>query len=203
MFDSIRDHKKYLMGFLLILIIPSFVLFGVQGFTDFNQRGEAVATVDGHDIRKSEWDEAHRNEAQRLREQMPNLDAKLLDSDAARYATLERLVRDMGGASVAAPLAALSEVSSPKAGKGDAGVASIGTPTMPASRAQALAQLRLVAEFFRRTEPHSPVAYLAERAATWGEMPLHDWLRHVMRDGATLSQLEELLGVPPSSDAQG
>lgn len=94
MFDSIRNHKKYLMGFLLILIIPSFVLFGVQGFTDFNQRGEAVATVDGHDIRKSEWDEAHRNEAQRLREQMPNLDAKLLDSDAARYATLERLVRD-------------------------------------------------------------------------------------------------------------
>ena len=94
MFDTIRNHKKYLMGFLLILIIPGFVLFGVQGFTDFNQRGEAVATVDGHDIRKSEWDEAHRNEAQRLREQMPNLDAKLLDSDAARYATLERLVRD-------------------------------------------------------------------------------------------------------------
>jgi peptidyl-prolyl cis-trans isomerase D len=94
MFDSIRNHKKYLMGFLLILIIPSFVLFGVQGFTDFNQRGETVATVDGHDISKGEWDEAHRNEAQRLREQMPNLDAKLLDSDAARFATLERLVRD-------------------------------------------------------------------------------------------------------------
>ena len=30
MFDSIRNHKKYLMGFLLILIIPSFVLFGIQ-----------------------------------------------------------------------------------------------------------------------------------------------------------------------------
>ena len=35
------------------------------------------------------------------------------------------------------------------------------------SRAQALAQLRAVAEFFRRTEPHSPVAYLADKAATW------------------------------------
>lgn len=33
------------------------------------------------------------------------------------------------------------------------------------SREQALAQLRGVAEFFRRTEPHSPVAYLAEKAA--------------------------------------
>lgn len=94
MFDSIRNHKKYLMGFLLILIIPSFVLFGIQGFTSFNERGEAVATVDGHDIGKGEWDQAHRAESQRLREQMPNLDAKLLDSDAAKYATLERMVRD-------------------------------------------------------------------------------------------------------------
>jgi peptidyl-prolyl cis-trans isomerase D len=94
MFDSIRNHKKYLMGFLMILIIPSFVLFGVQGFTDFNQRGETVATVDGHDITQADWDLAHRNESQRLRDQMPNLDPKLLDSDAARFATLEQLVRD-------------------------------------------------------------------------------------------------------------
>jgi len=63
------------------------------------------------------------------------------------------------------------------------------------SRAQALAQLRQVAEFFRRTEPHSPVAYLADRAAKWGEMPLHTWLRTVLKDGGTLTDLEELLGV--------
>lgn len=94
MFDSIRNHKKYLMGFLLILIIPSFVLFGIQGFTDGNQSGETVATVDGQDISKSEWDQAHKVESQRLRESMPNIDAKLLDSDGARYASLERLVRD-------------------------------------------------------------------------------------------------------------
>lgn len=94
MFDSIRNHKKYLMGFLLILIIPSFVLFGIQGFTRYTQRGETVATVDGHDITKADWDEEHRAEAQRLRQKMPNIDAKLLDSEMARYATLERMVRD-------------------------------------------------------------------------------------------------------------
>ncbi|MCB2039045.1 MAG: SurA N-terminal domain-containing protein, partial [Ottowia sp.] len=49
MFDSIRTHKKYLMAFLLILIVPSFVLFGIQGFTRMVQHGETVATVDGHD----------------------------------------------------------------------------------------------------------------------------------------------------------
>jgi type VI secretion system protein ImpA len=65
------------------------------------------------------------------------------------------------------------------------------------SRAQALEQLRDVAEFFRRTEPHSPVAYLADKAANWGDLPLHAWLRTVIKDGASLAQLEELLGVPP------
>lgn len=94
MFDTIRNHKKYLMGFLLILIIPGFVLFGVQGFTDFQNKSETVATVDGQDITKAEWDQAHQAEAKRLREAMPTIDAKLLDSDAARFATLERLVRE-------------------------------------------------------------------------------------------------------------
>lgn len=65
-----------------------------------------------------------------------------------------------------------------------------------ASRAQALQQLREVAAFFRRTEPHSPVAYLADKAVSWGEMPLHEWLRQVVKDPASVSQLEELLGVP-------
>lgn len=68
------------------------------------------------------------------------------------------------------------------------------------NRAQALAQLRLVAEFFRRTEPHSPVAYLAEKAAAWGEMPLHLWLRAVVKERTSLAHLDELLGVAPVAD---
>ncbi|MCU0761400.1 MAG: SurA N-terminal domain-containing protein [Hydrogenophaga sp.] len=93
MFESIRNHKKYLMGFLLVLIIPSFVLFGIEGYTRFNESGEPVATVDGEEITQQEWDLAHQRESQRLRDAMPTLDARLLDSPQARYATLERLVR--------------------------------------------------------------------------------------------------------------
>ena len=94
MFDSIRDHKKYLMGFLLILIIPSFVLFGVEGYTRFSEGGETVATVDGKSIKRNEWEQAHRQESQRLREMMPTIDPAMLDSDEARYGTLERMVRE-------------------------------------------------------------------------------------------------------------
>ncbi|ADJ65501.1 type VI secretion system protein TssA [Herbaspirillum seropedicae] len=63
------------------------------------------------------------------------------------------------------------------------------------TRAEAIGQLRAVAEFFRRSEPHSPVAHLADKAAQWGEMPLHAWLRTVIKDGAALSHVEELLGL--------
>lgn len=63
------------------------------------------------------------------------------------------------------------------------------------SRAQALAQLRAVADFFRRTEPHSPVAYLADKAAEWGAQPLHVWLRGVIKDDASYAHLEEMLGI--------
>lgn len=62
-------------------------------------------------------------------------------------------------------------------------------------REQALAQLRQLAGFFRRTEPHSPVAYLVEKAAQWGEQPLHAWLRAVIKDDAALARVDELLGI--------
>lgn len=77
---------------------------------------------------------------------------------------------------------------------GFAGGGGAGRPSLPLSRAQALEQLRLVAEFFRRSEPHSPVAYLAEKAAKWGDLPLHEWLRAVVKDPAQIAQLDELLG---------
>jgi type VI secretion system protein ImpA len=67
--------------------------------------------------------------------------------------------------------------------------------TSPHSREQALQQLREVAAFFRRTEPHSPVAYLADKAARWGEMPLHQWLQTVLKDPGALAHVDELLGV--------
>ncbi|OWT69107.1 MULTISPECIES: type VI secretion system protein TssA [unclassified Achromobacter] len=68
------------------------------------------------------------------------------------------------------------------------------------TRDQALHQLREVADFFRRTEPHSPVAYLADKAASWGEMSLHLWLRTVLKNDQGLADLEELLGVPKTGN---
>ena len=94
MFDFIRKHNKIVMGLLFLLIVPSFVLFGLDGYNKSRDQGAVVAKVDGKDIIQSDWDRAHQREVEKLRVSMPSLDPKLLDSPEARYSTLERLVRD-------------------------------------------------------------------------------------------------------------
>jgi peptidyl-prolyl cis-trans isomerase D len=94
MFDFIRKHTKVTMWLLFLLIVPSFVLLGLNDHNPSSGSSDAVARVDGRDITQAEWDAAHRTEIDRLRASMPSLDVKLLDSPEARYATLERLVRD-------------------------------------------------------------------------------------------------------------
>lgn len=70
-------------------------------------------------------------------------------------------------------------------------------------RAEALRQLAEVAQFFQRTEPHSPVAYLVQRAIKWGQMPLEVWLEEVIKDGATLGHVKETLGIGTDSQGSG
>jgi peptidyl-prolyl cis-trans isomerase D len=102
MFDFFRKHNKAFMVLLVLLIIPSFVLFGVDRYTQGNGTGEAVASVDGRNITRPEWDAQHRIESERVRQQNPTLDPSVLDSEAARYATLENMVRDRVLAAAAA-----------------------------------------------------------------------------------------------------
>jgi len=93
MFDFIRKHTKWTMALLFLLIVPSFILVGMNN-KPASEKGGVVAKVDGVEITQPEWDREHLKEVDRLRASMPTLDAKLLDSPDARYATLERMVRD-------------------------------------------------------------------------------------------------------------
>jgi type VI secretion system protein ImpA len=74
-------------------------------------------------------------------------------------------------------------------------------PFAPQDRADALRRLSAVADFFRRTEPHSPVAYLVQRAVQWGQMPLDAWLREVIGDEVVLARVRETLGLKDQSSS--
>jgi len=94
MFDFVRKHTKIMMTLMFLLIIPAFVLVGINGFRSFNSGGDTVAKIGSYSIKQEEWDATHKNEVDRLRSSQPNVDPKLLDSAQARFGTLERLVHE-------------------------------------------------------------------------------------------------------------
>lgn len=154
MFDFFRKYNKIVMIFLFLLIIPSFVLFGVDRYQGSGNE-EKVARVDGNDITRSEWDVQHRTEVDRIRQQSPNVDSTLLDSDVMRYATLERLVRDRVLAAAAAKSnMTISEERLSRIFAQDAGLASFRTPDGKFDR-----------ETFQRVTGRTPEQYEASMRA--------------------------------------
>lgn len=93
MFDFVRKHTRILQFLLVLLILPSFVVFGIQGYSRFASDEGAVAKVGSQKITQAEWDNANRNAAERFRAQQPDVDAKVFDSPEFKKQTLEQLVR--------------------------------------------------------------------------------------------------------------
>ena len=92
------------------------------------------------------------------------------------------------------------------AGNGAAAAASYArgaVPLDPVDRVDALRRLEAIAAFFHRSEPHSPVSYLVQRAVRWGQMPLEQWLTDVISDEAVLTRIRETLGIRNSGEGGG
>lgn len=154
MFDFFRKYNKIVMIFLFLLIIPSFVLFGVERYQGSGGE-EKVARVDGQAITRPEWDAQHRLETDRIRQQSPNVDPTLLESDVMRYATLERMVRDRVLAAAAAKSnVTISEERLSRIFAQDVGLAAFRTPDGKFDR-----------ESFQRVTGRTPEQYEASMRA--------------------------------------
>lgn len=67
-----------------------------------------------------------------------------------------------------------------------------------ASREDAFRQLQKVADFFERTEPHSPISYALKQVIGWGRMSLPELLRDLIGDESVRDDLSRRVGVPIS-----
>jgi len=77
-----------------------------------------------------------------------------------------------------------------------AGGAGPGRPTGPiGSREDALSRLREVADFFRRTEPHSPVPFLIQRAINWSRMSFDQLILELVKDENSRLAINSTLGI--------
>ena len=72
------------------------------------------------------------------------------------------------------------------------------------TREQAFIQLKLLADFFARTEPHSPVSFQIERAIRWGHTSLSEMMTELLGDNEeACRRVEHLVGLKnllPSDD---
>lgn len=93
MFDWVEKHKRWIQIVLLVLIVPSFALFGINYYFDeYGDSGE-VAKVAGTKITPQEFDNALRERQEQLRQMMKDqVDATLLDSNEVRVAVVNDLV---------------------------------------------------------------------------------------------------------------
>lgn len=94
MFDAIRNHRRILFFVLILLIIPSFVLFGIERFTAMRDQQKAVATVNGQKITVQEFEGAHRANVERMRQMFgAQMDLKFADTPEAKKSTLDELIQ--------------------------------------------------------------------------------------------------------------
>lgn len=106
MFDFIRTHQRLMQFLLLLFIFPSFAFFGLEGYSRLTD-DNGVAKVAGQTITKEEWDAAHRQQLERMRQVYGNqFDSKIFDSPQARRAILDNLIaqRALGAEVVASKL---------------------------------------------------------------------------------------------------
>jgi len=93
MFESVRTHRRWMMLFMIVLIFPSFVFFGIQGYSSFIESDSALAKVDGSPITQQEFDQAQRDRIERLRQTFgADFDPRLLETQEARASILDGIV---------------------------------------------------------------------------------------------------------------
>ncbi len=66
MFDTVRKHQKILQLILMLLIVPSFVMFGISGYSGFMDKETDIVKINGKAITVQEVDSAAKRQAERV-----------------------------------------------------------------------------------------------------------------------------------------
>lgn len=92
MFDAVRNNKKVVQIFLLMITLP-FAFFGVESYVKNVGSGGGVATIGGTSIQLGEFQQAMREQQERMRAALgSNFNPAMMDTPEARRAVLENLV---------------------------------------------------------------------------------------------------------------
>ena len=92
MFEIIREKKKVLLFVLLALVIPPFIVVGAWDQFSPN-REPVVASIDGVDIYKRNWENVHQEFVTNFKNRVGNnVPDEMLNSDEVKRATLDNMI---------------------------------------------------------------------------------------------------------------
>lgn len=92
MFDAVRNNKKIVQIFLLLITLP-FAFWGVDSYVKNAGDGDSLASVGGNSINMNEFQQAMREQQDRLRASMgENFNPAMLETPEARKAVLDNLI---------------------------------------------------------------------------------------------------------------
>ena len=97
--------------------------------------------------------------------------------------------------------AAAEEASTAVADGQAAGATAVVQAQRPVTREDMLRELERIADYFRRTEPHSPLAYTLEEAVRRGRLTWPELLAEVVPDDKVRSGMLVMLGIRPGAPA--
>ncbi|TAK92103.1 MAG: peptidylprolyl isomerase [Burkholderiaceae bacterium] len=92
MFEYIRTHQKLMMVLLLVLIVPPFALFGIQGYSHFGSSADVLAKVEGQKITQQLFDQQFHARLEGLRQGRADFDVSRYTTPAARQQFLDSLI---------------------------------------------------------------------------------------------------------------
>jgi type VI secretion system protein ImpA len=123
--------------------------------------------------------------------------------EAINYVARDKLTAARDRAAIAAEAEAAAGP-----GNGEAAAAAPGSPAAVAgvirNREDAFRTLLQLAEYFRRTEPHTPVSYGIEQIVRWGRMSLPELLMELIPDDTSRESFFKQVGIrqeaPPPTD---
>ncbi len=93
MFEIVDKHKRLLQLFLVLIIGPTFLFFGIESYNSSSVSSGEVAEVHGEPITAQEFERALEQQRNRLRSTFGgNLDPALFDTPEARKELLDSLI---------------------------------------------------------------------------------------------------------------
>lgn len=116
---------------------------------------------------------------------------------------VQDVVKDVaqGKLQMGGPAAAADAGADAATGQASGGKSGEKSPDQLQTREDAFTLLMKVADFFRRTEPHSPVSYSVEQAVRWGRMPLPDLLTELVGEENPRKAIFKQVGIKPPEAA--